>query len=186
MKELRTAGKVIRRITSVMLVLSVVGVLAACQKVEADYIIRVSTQGTNSYYSISNDNLEKLSSFQYASALNSQDSEYSPYEYEFSAISIDADGNDPADWKYSDDNGFELDPEQEQFWIEKMTSMDLPYTGTIDVMYYTFDDYLIVYAAKWGRPGGDDDLITNVVFHNDEIIGTIDERGLFDRVYKHN
>ena len=38
MKELRTAGKVIRRLTSVLLVLSVAGVLAACQKVEADYL----------------------------------------------------------------------------------------------------------------------------------------------------
>ena len=67
-----------------------------------------------------------------------------------------------------------------------MTSMDLPCTGTIDVMYYKFDDYLIVDACKFNRPGGDDDQITTVVFHNDEIIGTIDERGLFDGVYKHN
>lgn len=53
-------------------------------------------------------------------------------------------------------------------------------------MYYKFDDYLIVDACKFNRPGGDDDQITTVVFHNDEIIGTIDEKGLFDGVYKHN
>ena len=38
-------------------------------------------------------------------------------------------------------------------------------------MYYKFDDYLIVDACKFNRPGGDDDQITTVVFHNNEIIG---------------
>jgi hypothetical protein len=185
MKELRTAGKAIRRLTSVLLVLSVTGVLAACKKVEADYLFQLGDKEP-SYYSISNDTVQELSSFQYSVSVSSRESSYSKYYDEFSIIKADADGGDPSDWEYADDNGCPLDPEQEQFWIGKITSMDLPYTGEISVLYYKFDDYMIVYAAKWGTPIGNNDQITTVVFHNDEIIGTIDEFGLLNDLYKHN
>ena len=116
MKELRTAGKAIRRLTSVLLVLSVAGVLAACQKVEADYLFQLGNKEP-SYYSISNDTVQELSSFQYSVSVSSRESSYSKYYDEFSIIKVDADGGDPSDWEYADDNGCPLDPEQEQFWI---------------------------------------------------------------------
>ena len=167
------------KIISVILMLSAFCLLVACQKVEADYVLLIENSNNSYYYSIYNDELQELSSLQYGSVA-SQSSGYSSYENELGVLSISAEGDDPAEWEYIDDNRTPLDDEQKQFWIPKLAAMDVPYRGTLSVLFYKFDDYSVVYVSKFGLETEQ----TVVVFHGDNIIGTIEERGLLRKVYK--
>ena len=67
-----------------------------------------------------------------------------------------------------------------------MRAMNLPFTGTISVLFYTIDDYMLVFAWKFDARESKN-IEVNAVFHNEKNIGTITEdKGLLNRVYKHN
>lgn len=174
------------RFTSVLLIISVVFSLASCKKVEAEYVLRFTTSDEDCYYySLNGDTIETLSSFQYNNAIEFGD-DYSSSNYEICTIDIYAGGDDPAGWEYTDEDNLPLDDEQKQLWIERMRAMDLPFTGTISVLFYTIDDYMIVYAWKFEAREAKN-IEVRAVFHNDKNIGTITEdKGLLNRVYKHN
>ena len=65
---------------------------------------------------------------------------YTSPKVETDIVCISAEGDDPAEWEYSDKEYVPLDDEQKQIWIERMKAMNLPYTGSFSIMTDTFDD----------------------------------------------
>ena len=185
MKDLRAVRKITVRLTSVLLILSVVSLMTSCWKLDFDYIFVMSSLSDNHCFSISNDSIEELSRFQITNTIEAQYPEYSESEYVSGIMNITATGDDPSEWEYLDEYGNPLDPELELVWIGRMLAMDLPYTGKLDVIFYEFDDYSIVYAGKFVTSEMQHRQ-TIAVFHNDTMIGTIDTGGLVSGVYKHN
>ena len=174
----------VRKVISILLILAVVFSLASCKKVEADYIFEIKNANRSHYYSVSNDTFEKISRVQYNSALEFGNS-YSSAPRVPEIVLISAEGNDPAEWEYSDEDKVPLDPEQKQLWIERMRLMNLPFTGSFDVLFYAFDDYAIVFAQQLNHRELEYESKT-VVFHNEKLIGTITEIGTLSGLYKHN
>ena len=177
-------GNTVRKVTLILLVLSVVFSLASCKKVEADYIFQIKNSDKSYSYSISNDTLEKISTVQYNTALNYGNS-YSSCKYEVGIVNISAKSSDPAEWEYSDEDNVPLDPELKQLWAGRMKSVELPFTGSFDVMFYTFDDYIIACASKYDTKEMQY-VQTEAVFHNDKLIGTITDLGTLSGLCKHN
>ena len=181
--ELRRGKHIMRKlatkITAVVLMLSVIGMLASCQKVEADYVLLFQNSNDSYYYAIKNDELRTLSALEYGSVA-SENSGFSKCNTEIGTLSISAEGDDPAEWEYKNELNELLDDEQLQFWIPKITAMDVPYRGTLSVLFYKFDDYSVVHVWKFGL--GTEQTVA--VFHGDEITGTIEDKALLSKVYK--
>jgi len=66
-----------------------------------------------------------------------------------------------------------------------MRSMNLPFTGSFDVLFYAFDDYVIAFAQQLNQRELEY-VSKTVVFHNEKLIGTITEIGTLSGLYKHN
>ncbi|MBR4914172.1 MAG: hypothetical protein IKZ42_02715 [Clostridiales bacterium] len=182
----KNAGKFV----SVILLLSFVcTLLSSCQIVDADYIFYIDDSGKKYYYSITGDEVAKISSVQYNLTVEFQEefqnTGYLPANCELSVISIQADSDDPADWKLFDDDNNPLDPEQEQMWNRRLCTVSFPYKGSVSVITNTFDEYTIAYINKLDHR--ELQYITAVViFHNDKSIGILEHDGLLHGLYKNS
>lgn len=172
----------IHKFTAILLMLSVVFSLASCKKTEPDYVFLIESEGKRNYYSISNDTFERMSLFQFNISVEFTNKYTSP-KVETDIVCISAEGDDPAEWEYSDKEYVPLDDEQKQIWIERMKAMNLPYTGSFSIMTDTFDDYMIACALKIDSRTLQY-IGTKFVFHNEKIIGKVTETGMINRFYK--